>query len=136
MQCSNLCRLRRRIESYRRRQSDCMPRFDQSFTGLCEQNLQDTLALKQRFLETKAKRQAKTKDKKQTDNATTALQSSIHVVRDWLFLVGLDMSDKYSALNAAVKYNCFSSVNTKIIKSFKILAISSLRGQYNIWKQG
>lgn len=76
-----LCRLRRRIESYRRRQSDCMPRFDQSFTGLCEQNLQDTLALKQRFLETKAKRQAKTKDKKQTDNATTALQSSIHVVR-------------------------------------------------------
>lgn len=59
-----------------------MPRFDQSFTGLCEQNLQDTLALKQRFLETKAKRQAKSKDKKQTDNATTALQSSIHVVSE------------------------------------------------------
>ncbi|KAF7267505.1 hypothetical protein GWI33_019270 [Rhynchophorus ferrugineus] len=68
-------RLRRRIESYRRRQSDCMPRFDQSFSGLCEQNLQDTLHLKQRFLDAKAKRVSKTKDKKQE-----AIQSSVHVV--------------------------------------------------------
>lgn len=71
-----LSRLRRRIESYRRRQSDCMPRFDQSFSGLCEQNLQDTLQLKQRFLDTKAKRAPKTnKDKKQE-----SIQSSVHVV--------------------------------------------------------
>lgn len=48
-------RLKRRIESYRRRQTDCMPRFDQSFSGICEQNLQDTLQLKQRFLDTKSK---------------------------------------------------------------------------------
>ncbi|KAL6256926.1 hypothetical protein P5V15_011861 [Pogonomyrmex californicus] len=60
-------RLRRRIESYRRRQTDCIPRFDQSFNGLCEQNIQDTLVLKQRFLESKAKRQAKKTDKKQSD---------------------------------------------------------------------
>ncbi|KAJ9599034.1 hypothetical protein L9F63_010491 [Diploptera punctata] len=61
-------RLRRRIESYRRRQSDCIPRFDQSFNGLCEQNIQETLVLKQRFLESKAKRAAKKTDKKQ-DNS-------------------------------------------------------------------
>lgn len=70
-------RLRRRIESYRRRQTDCIPRFDQSFTGQCEQNIQDTLVLKQRFLESKAKRQAKKSDKKQSEPVGL---SSIHVV--------------------------------------------------------
>ncbi|XP_070155733.1 neurogenic protein mastermind isoform X3 [Polyergus mexicanus] len=61
-------RLRRRIENYRRRQTDCIPRFDQSFNGLCEQNTYDTQVLKQRFLESKAKRQAKKTDKKQNDS--------------------------------------------------------------------
>lgn len=70
-------RLRRRIESYRRRQTDCIPRFDQSFNGLCEQNIQDTLMLKQRFLESKAKRQAKKTDKKQSDPVGL---SNVHVV--------------------------------------------------------
>ncbi|XP_025160488.1 neurogenic protein mastermind-like [Harpegnathos saltator] len=70
-------RLRRRIEGYRRRQTDCIPRFDQSFNGLCEQNIQDTLMLKQRFLESKAKRQAKKTDKKQSDPVGL---SSVHVV--------------------------------------------------------
>lgn len=68
-------RLRRRIESYRRHQSDCIPRFDQSFNGLCEQNIQDTLALKQRFLENKAKRAAKKTDKKQPENSLQNVHS-------------------------------------------------------------
>ncbi|KYN06869.1 Neurogenic protein mastermind [Cyphomyrmex costatus] len=71
-------RLRRRLESYRRRQNDCIPRFDQSFNGLCEQNIQDTLMLKQRFLESKAKRQAKKTDKKQNDPIGL---SNVHMVR-------------------------------------------------------
>ncbi|KYN22818.1 Neurogenic protein mastermind [Trachymyrmex cornetzi] len=71
-------RLRRRLESYRRRQNDCIPRFDQSFNGLCEQNIQDTLVLKQRFLESKAKRQAKKTDKKQNDPIGL---SNVHMVR-------------------------------------------------------
>ncbi|GLH08795.1 Neurogenic protein mastermind [Gryllus bimaculatus] len=70
-------RLRRRIESYRRRQSDCIPRFDQSFNGLCEQNIQETLVLKQRFLETKTKRAAKKADKKQ-DVGGGGLQGALH----------------------------------------------------------
>lgn len=70
-------RLRRRIENYRRRQTDCIPRFDQSFHGLCEQNLQETVVLKNRFLETKQKRAAKKTDKKQ-DN--TSLQNNLHAV--------------------------------------------------------
>lgn len=75
--CSCCYRLRRRIESYRRRQSDCMPRYDQSFNGHVEQNMQDTLHLKQRFLDGKAKRTPKTsKDKKQQES----LQGSVHVV--------------------------------------------------------
>ncbi|KZC10162.1 Neurogenic protein mastermind [Dufourea novaeangliae] len=75
-------RLRRRIESYRRRQTDCIPRFDQSFNGLCEQNIQDTLVLKQRFLESKAKRQAKKTDKKQSDPVGL---SSVHVYSKRVF---------------------------------------------------
>lgn len=57
-----------------------MPRFDQSFTGLCEQNLQDTLQLKQRYLDGKPKRVPKSKDKKQQDS----VQSSVHVQQKFL----------------------------------------------------
>ncbi|XP_047096635.1 neurogenic protein mastermind-like [Schistocerca piceifrons] len=67
-------RLRRRIENYRRRQNDCVPRFDQCFNGVVEQNMQETLILKQRFLETKTKRAAKKTEKKQD----MGLQNSLH----------------------------------------------------------
>lgn len=75
-------RLRRRMETYRRRQTDCTPRFEQTFSGVCEQQTIETNQLQKRFLESKAKRQAKKTDKKQTDNSTLAsnLQSSVHVV--------------------------------------------------------
>lgn len=94
-------RLRRRIENYRRRQTDCIPRFDQSFNGLCEQNIQDTLVLKQRFLESKAKRQAKKTDKKQ--NEPVGL-SSVHVVsipicstyRETAFQISVSLSSNTS----------------------------------------
>ncbi|KAI4491447.1 hypothetical protein M0804_002839 [Polistes exclamans] len=71
-------RLRRRLQNYRRRQTECAPKFDQSFNGICEQNIQDTLILKQRFLESKAKRQAKKTDKKQTEQPVGL--SNVHVV--------------------------------------------------------
>lgn len=70
-------RLRRRLGGYRRRHTDCVPRYHQSFNGHVEQNNQDTQVLKQRFLESKAKRQAKKTDKKQNDPVGLA---SIHVV--------------------------------------------------------
>uniref|UniRef100_A0A0A9X9K9 Neurogenic protein mastermind n=1 Tax=Lygus hesperus TaxID=30085 RepID=A0A0A9X9K9_LYGHE len=62
-------RLTRRMESYRRHQNDCIPRFNHSFNGVVKQNLQDTLLLKQRFLENKAKRGLKKSDKKPQENA-------------------------------------------------------------------
>ncbi|KAK9497075.1 hypothetical protein O3M35_004454 [Rhynocoris fuscipes] len=62
-------RLRRRIESYRKHQNDCVPRFDHSFNGVIEQNVQDTLLLKRRFLENKAKRTVKKSEKKPNDNS-------------------------------------------------------------------
>ncbi|KOX71242.1 Neurogenic protein mastermind [Melipona quadrifasciata] len=79
-------RLRRRIESYRRRQTDCIPRFDQSFNGLCEQNIQDTLVLKQRFLESKAKRQAKKTDKKQSEPIFSKFFQNFSPIRLCCFL--------------------------------------------------
>ncbi|KAG5887797.1 hypothetical protein JTB14_024012 [Gonioctena quinquepunctata] len=57
-----------------------MPRFDQSFSGICEQNLQDTMQLKQRYLDAKAKRVPKSKDKKNQES----IQSSVHVQQKFL----------------------------------------------------
>lgn len=68
-------RLRRRIESYRRHKINCIPRFDQSFNDLCQQNIQDTLILKQRFLENKVKRAAKKAEKKQPENTLQSVHS-------------------------------------------------------------
>ncbi|XP_045763809.1 neurogenic protein mastermind-like isoform X1 [Maniola jurtina] len=73
-------RLRRRIETYRRRQTECVPRFDQSFTGACEQQNLETSALQKRFLEGKAKRQAKKTDRKpDLPSISSNLHSSVHV---------------------------------------------------------
>ncbi|XP_041973534.1 neurogenic protein mastermind-like isoform X2 [Aricia agestis] len=73
-------RLRRRIETYRRRQTECVPRFDQSFTGACEQQNLETSALQKRFLEGKAKRQAKKTERKPDLPAISSnLHSSVHV---------------------------------------------------------
>lgn len=67
---------------YRSHHTDCGPRFDQSFTGACEQQSVETVILQKRFLENKAKKAAKKADKKQPENASLAgnLQSSVHVV--------------------------------------------------------
>lgn len=64
-------RLRRRFDGYRKHQTECVPRFNQSFNGLVEQNVQETLVLRQRYLESKAKRAAKKTDKKQNDGPTS-----------------------------------------------------------------
>lgn len=73
---------RRRIETYRRRQSECVPRFDQSFTGSCEQQNLETNALQKRFFEGKAKRQVKKSDRKpDLPSISGNLHSSVvHVV--------------------------------------------------------
>ncbi|XP_044730690.1 neurogenic protein mastermind isoform X2 [Chrysoperla carnea] len=120
-------RLRRRMESYRRRQTDCQPRFDQTFGGLCEQNMQDTLALKQRFLETKAKRQNKTKQDKQNklvqqvvqhqqqqnDTTNAALQSSVHVQQKFLKRGNDDMDNVggNDGMEPPVKLQCTAQHN-------------------------
>ncbi|CAG9563589.1 unnamed protein product [Danaus chrysippus] len=70
----------RRIETYRRRQSECVPRFDQSFSGACEQQNLETNALQKRFLEGKAKRQAKKTDRKpELASISSNLHGSLHV---------------------------------------------------------
>jgi hypothetical protein len=73
-------RLKRRFEIYRKRQTEVAPRFDQTFSGVCEQQSIETNVLQKRFLESKAKRAAKKTDKKQNDNLGGNLQSSVHVV--------------------------------------------------------
>ncbi|XP_030763829.1 neurogenic protein mastermind isoform X2 [Sitophilus oryzae] len=80
-----------------------MPRFDQSFSGLCEQNLQDTLHLKQRFLDAKAKRVSKAKDKKQE-----AIQSSVHVQQKFLKRSAddLDTGGPLDSFEPPVKLQC------------------------------
>lgn len=80
-------RLRRRIENYRRRQSDCVPRFEQTFSSVCEQQNHETSVLQKRYLESKAKRAAKKTEKKQSDSMlANNLPNSVHVVSSF-FLV-------------------------------------------------
>lgn len=64
-------RLKKRMGTYRKRQVETVPRFDQTFNGICEQQSIETNVLQKRFIETKAKRVAKKADKKQTDTAPT-----------------------------------------------------------------
>lgn len=80
-------RLKKRMDVYRRHHTDCGPRFDQTFNGVCEQQNLETCALQKRFLENKAKKAAKKSDKKQSDPALGAsLQSSVHVVSNKCFI--------------------------------------------------
>lgn len=80
-------RLKRRFETYRRRNNDVAPRFEQTFSSVVEQQSIETSALQKRFLESKAKRQAKKPEKKQPEPSTLAgnLQSSVHVVSRHVF---------------------------------------------------
>lgn len=71
-------RLKKRMNLYRKRQNESIPRFDQTFNGICEQQSVETNVLQKRFVESKAKRVAKKADKKQTDVAP----NNIIVVRN------------------------------------------------------
>lgn len=79
---NGLERLKKRMGQYRHHHTECGPRFDQSFSGSCEQQSMETVVLQKRFLENKAKKAAKKADKKQPENPSLAgnLQSSVHVV--------------------------------------------------------
>ena len=60
-------RLKKRVNLYRKRQNEIMPRFDQTFTNICEQQTRLHALLQKKFLESKAKRVAKKTDKKQIE---------------------------------------------------------------------
>uniref|UniRef100_A0A182PW55 Neurogenic mastermind-like N-terminal domain-containing protein n=1 Tax=Anopheles epiroticus TaxID=199890 RepID=A0A182PW55_9DIPT len=83
--------LPRRIETYRRRQTDCTPRFEQTYSGICEQQSLETTALQKKYLEQKNKRSLKKTEKKQAEQQQLQqqqtlsgnLQSSVHVVSDY-----------------------------------------------------
>lgn len=66
-------RLKKRMNLYRKRQNESIPRFDQTFSGICEQQSVETNVLQKRFVESKAKRVAKKADKKQTDVAVVRI---------------------------------------------------------------
>lgn len=78
-------RLKKRMNLYRKRQNESIPRFDQTFSGICEQQSVETNVLQKRFVESKAKRVAKKADKKQTDVAP----NTVTVVSEKLNLGGI-----------------------------------------------
>lgn len=74
-------RLKKRMGTYRKRQVETVPRFDQTFTGICEQQSIETNVLQKRFIETKAKRVAKKADKKSETAPTGSLNQSKQMKR-------------------------------------------------------
>jgi len=69
-------RLKRRMEGYRRHNQDCVPRYSNAFAE--QQNVQETLMLKQKYMETKTKRNVKKNDKKPMENGNTMPPVSEH----------------------------------------------------------
>lgn len=70
-------RLKRRMEGYRRHNQDCVPRYSNAFAE--QQNVQETLMLKQKYMETKTKRNVKKNDKKPMENGNTMPVSLIFI---------------------------------------------------------
>lgn len=69
-------RLKRRMEGYRRHNQDCVPRYsNNAFAD--GQNVQETLMLKQKYMETKTKRNVKKSDKKPMENGNNAMPVSV-----------------------------------------------------------
>lgn len=84
-------RLKKRVGNYRQHHHECRPRYDQSFSGVCEQQSTETQILQKRYHETKMKKAAKKAEKKQPENSSLAgnLQGSIHVVSIFFHCVTL-----------------------------------------------
>ncbi|CAM1315720.1 Uncharacterised protein g6717 [Pycnogonum litorale] len=65
-------RLGRRIEYYRRHMNDMIPRYEQAENGMYDQTKRETLMMKQRFLESKAKKANKKSDNRNTSKSVIA----------------------------------------------------------------
>ncbi|XP_013790706.2 mastermind-like protein 3 [Limulus polyphemus] len=73
-------RLRRRIELYRRKQNGSLIRYEQTSNGWNHQQRQDTIFLKQRYLETKAKKAKKNDNKSTKDGLGTNSENARNVL--------------------------------------------------------
>lgn len=105
-------RLKKRMGLYRQHHTECGPRFDQSFSGACEQQNIETTVLQKRFLENKAKK-AKKSDKKQPDTTLAGnLQSSIHVVSKFKFFIIFPLH----CMDPEKKSNKFSKIQNIDVK--------------------
>lgn len=69
-------RLRRRIELYRRHHNATLPRYEQAASAVYEDQRQETLLLKQRYLESKAKKAKRSEHKTLKDTSGGAATSS------------------------------------------------------------
>ncbi|XP_064481840.1 uncharacterized protein LOC135394788 isoform X1 [Ornithodoros turicata] len=69
-------RLRRRIELYRRHHNATLPRYEAAANAIYEEQHQDTLMLKQRYLESKTKKAKKNEHKTVKDNSSNAGSSN------------------------------------------------------------
>lgn len=116
-------RLRRRIEGYRRHQNNCMPRFDHSFNGVVEQNLQDTLLLKQRFLENKPKRPVKKSEKKP---AESSIQNNISLPKFPKCSAPEETSENFSdSSKPQLKHENMTKFSVEIVQQLEFTATST-----------
>ncbi|XP_077558605.1 uncharacterized protein LOC144174060 [Haemaphysalis longicornis] len=77
-------RLRRRIELYRRHHNATLPRYEQTASAVCENQRQETLLLKQRYLESKAKKAKRSEHKTLKDTSGGAATSSAETHKNLL----------------------------------------------------
>ncbi|GBN02617.1 hypothetical protein AVEN_179871-1 [Araneus ventricosus] len=109
-------RLKRRFDLYRRHQNDCVPRYEQAANCLYENQRQDTIVLKQRFLESKAKKAKSKNDHHRTYKDTVSDGSKTQLVYSFSPYLSIGCTDQ----NAVEQISCI-----KYIENSPVVLISS-----------
>ncbi|XP_014277988.1 neurogenic protein mastermind [Halyomorpha halys] len=100
-----------------------MPRFDHSFNGVVEQNLQDTLVLKQRFLENKPKRPVKKSEKKPAENS---MQNNLSLAKFPKCSAPDDNSDNFAdASKSQQKHENMTKFSVEIVQQLEFTTTST-----------
>ncbi len=72
-----LDRLKKRLEGYRNHHDEVKPRFEHTINGVNEEQKQQTNLLRQRYVESKAKKSQKKGDKKSNQDSTGGVSRNV-----------------------------------------------------------
>lgn len=126
-------RLRRRIELYRRHHNATLPRYEQAANAVYEEQRHETMLLKQRYLESKAKKSKKSEHKSLKDSSGVAATSSADSRK-----IILQKSNKRPAVNIEASHDPTADTgqsDDKDHRHSKMARISSFASDKHVLQQ-